>query len=104
MHPITAVTSLLLSLAAAPPAAETPPAAIPPAAFDEFLASLGATRALDSMDVDVADGHLEINDELREVGPVSVAVYTEDEGSGRGLVTVGDAIVADVGFVDGAVA
>jgi hypothetical protein len=54
--------------------------------------------------VDVADGDLEIAFDLRGVGHVSVAVYTEDEDAGRGLVTVGDAIVAEIGFVDGAVA
>ncbi|MBZ5713694.1 hypothetical protein [Nannocystis pusilla] len=103
MHHTVAVASLFLSLAA-PPSAESAAAAVPPATVEDFVASLQAPVALDRVDVNVAAGDLEIAFDLREVGHVSVAVYTEDEDAGRGLVTVGDAIVAEVGFVDGAVA
>ncbi|MDC0669335.1 hypothetical protein [Nannocystis radixulma] len=63
-----------------------------------------APVSLEDVAVDVADDELEISFRLREVGPVSVALRAEDDGSGRGLVTVGGAVVAEVGFVDGAVA
>ncbi|WAS96486.1 hypothetical protein [Nannocystis punicea] len=105
-HP-PAIASLLLSLAAAPPAAESaerPTALAPPATTDDFLARLEAPVALENIDADAADGALEIGFDLRGVRRVSLAMYTEGEGSGRGLVTVDDAIVAEVGFVDGAVA
>lgn len=92
MHHTLAVASLFLSLAAAPAPAE------------DFFASLQAPVSLEDVAVDVADDELEINFRLRDVGRVAVAVYAEDDGSGRGLVTVGGAVVVEVGFVDGAVA
>ncbi|MDC0670461.1 hypothetical protein [Nannocystis radixulma] len=103
MHHTIAVASLFLSLTGASPPAESAPAAVPPA-IDDFVASLEAPVPLESISADVADGILEIDYDVRGVGDVSVAVHTEDEGSGRGLVTVGDAIVAEIGFVDGALA
>lgn len=91
----TTVAVLCLSLAAAPAPATT---------AEEFFASLQAPVSLEDVAVDVADNQLEIGFSLREVGHVSVAVHAEDDGSGRGLVTVGGAVVAEVGLVDGAVA
>lgn len=95
MHDTIAVASLILSLAEAPALAATP---------QEFFASLQAPVSLEDVAVDVADNELEISFNLREVGHVSVAAHAEDDGSGRGRVTVGGAVVAEVGFVHGAVA
>jgi hypothetical protein len=100
-----AVVSLLFTFAAAPVAAESAAVPLPPAADDDFFASLEAPVVLENVRADVADGDLEVSFELQEVGRVSVAVYAaEDEGSGRGVVTVEDEVVTEVGFVDGAVA
>lgn len=106
MQHTVVVASLLFSLVApaAESAEESPPAPVPPATADEFVARLQAPVALENIRADAADGHLEISFSLREVGDVFVAVYAEDEDSGRGLVTVGDAVVTEIGFVDGAVA
>ena len=90
-----AIVSSFLSIAATP---------APEATAGEFLASLQAPVALEDLAVDVADNELEISFGLRQVGHVSVAVYAEGDGSGRSLVTVGGAVVAEVGFVNGAVA
>jgi hypothetical protein len=91
MHHIIAV---LLAAAPAPTAAAA-------ATAEEFYASLQAPVSFEGLAVDVAANDLEIRFSLRELGPVSVVVHVEDEGDGRGLVTVGGAVVAEVGFVDG---
>lgn len=75
------------------------------APLDDFFVSLQAPVSLEDVRVllDARDGiHLETSYNLREAGDVSIAVHGEDDGSGLGLVIVGDAIVAEVEFVDGA--
>lgn len=104
MHPSAAVASLLLSLFASPVAAESAPAPAPPASVGDFFDSLQAPITLENLRADAEDGYLEISYDLRGVGAVSVAVYSEDEDSGRGHVTVGEAVMVEVGFVDGALA
>jgi hypothetical protein len=76
----------------------------PAATAEEFVASLQAPVSFEELAVDLAANDLEISFTLRELGQVSVAVHAEDDGDGRGLVTVGGAIMAEVGFVDGVVA
>lgn len=104
MHPTTAVASLFLSLFAAPAAAESPPAPVPRATADDFFSGLEAPITLENVRAGAEDGYFEVSFDLREVGAVSITVYWDDEGSGRGHMTVGDAVVAEVSFVDGAVA
>lgn len=71
---------------------------------EEFYTSLQAPVSFEDLAVDVAASDLEIRFILRELGSVSFAVHAEDDGEGRGLVTAGDAVVAEIGFLDGAVA
>lgn len=75
-----------------------------PAAAPEELFVSQAPVSLEDVAVDVADDDFEISFSLREVGVVTVVMYVEDDGFGRGRVTVGGVVVAEVGFVDGAVA
>lgn len=105
MYHTSVVALLSLSLAVVPATAESAPQVGDPAPADDFLDSLQAPVPLENVRVqmDVSDGiNLEISYSLREIGHVSVAVHGEEDGSGRGLVTVGDAIVAEVEFVAGA--
>lgn len=98
-------TSLVLSLtlAAAPGAAESAPELLPPAAADEIFADLQARVVIEEVRAGMADSQLEISFYLPEVGAVSMTVRADDDGAGVGLVKVEDAVVTEVGFVDGAV-
>ncbi|MFY0540496.1 hypothetical protein [Nannocystis pusilla] len=49
----------------------------------------------------MADGQLEIRFYLPEVGSVSMTIREDDAGAGVGIVKVEDAVVTEVGFVDG---
>ncbi|MCY1008606.1 hypothetical protein OV079_24195 [Nannocystis pusilla] len=104
MHLPAAVASLFLSLFAAPATAESPPAPVPRATADDFYSGLEAPITQENVRVSAEDGYFEVSFNLREVGRVSITVYWEDEGSGRGHVTVGEAVVAEVSFVDGVLA
>lgn len=108
MHYAALVTSLSLSLSAAPEAAESAAhvdvSASMPAAPEDFLASLQAPVTLENVRAEVADGWLDISFHLRDVGNVSVTVLAEEEGSGRGVVMVDYFVVTEVEFTDGAVA
>jgi len=92
---------IALSLSAAPgssPAPSTP---------DEFLDSLQAPVAFENIRpiVELRDGiHLELSYELPEVGPISIGLHTDDGGSGLGLVTVGETVVAELRLAEGSVA
>ena len=94
---------LSLTLAAAPGAAESALELPPPAAADELFAHLQAPVIIDDLRAGVADSQLEISFHLEEVGAVSLTVRQDDAGAGVGLVKVEDAVVTEVGFVDGAV-
>ncbi|MFY0540490.1 hypothetical protein [Nannocystis pusilla] len=91
-------------LFAAPAATESPPAPVPRATADDFYSGLEAPITLENVRAGAEDGYFEVSFNLREVGAVSITVYWEDEGSGRGHMMVGDSFVAEVSFVDGAVA
>lgn len=97
MHSAALVTSLFLSLAAAPgvavSAAHVDDSAPVPTTPDDFLAGLEAPVPLENLRavVDLSDGvNLEVNYNLRSVGAVSIALHTDDGGSGLGLVAVGE--------------
>ena len=104
------VTSVFLSLAALPNAAEGAEqvdAAPIPTTPDDLLVNLQAPVPIENVRAlaRVRDGvNLEISYDLPDVGRVSVAVHAQDDGSGRGVVRVGDAVVAEVAVVGGAVA
>ncbi|MCY1008604.1 hypothetical protein OV079_24185 [Nannocystis pusilla] len=98
-------TALVLSftLAAGPGAAEAAPALLPAAAAEELFAELQAPVAIEDVRVGVADSQLEISFYLQAVGAVSLIIREDDAGAGVGLVKVEDAVVTEVGFVDGVV-
>lgn len=110
MHHAALVTSHSLSLAApdvAESAAQVDDSAPIPTTPDDLLVSLQVPVPLENVRarVDVRDGvNLEISYDLPDVGRVSVALHAQDDGSGRGLVRVGDAVVAEVAVVGGIVA
>src|SRR5690606_9908752 len=95
--------SLALTLLVSPiPVTHLAPTAPSP---DDFFENLQVPVEIENVDifVEVSDDiHLGISYELPEVGRVSVTVHGEEDGSGFGFVTVGDAIVTEVGVVDGA--
>lgn len=76
---------------------------LPVAAVEEFFADLQAPVALEDVRVGVGDEQLEISVYLQEVGAVSISIREDDAGAGVGLVKVEDAVVTEVGSVDGAV-
>lgn len=79
---------------------ESPSSRVPPAAADDPFPGLQSPVALEDVRAGVLEGRIEINFNLPEVGAVSVTLNAEQEGLGRGLVTVEDAIVTEVGLVD----
>ncbi|MCY1070595.1 hypothetical protein OV090_37990 [Nannocystis sp. RBIL2] len=101
MHHTAIVLSL--ALAAAPGAAESAAELLPPAAAEELFADLQAPVVLEDVRAGAADSQLEIRFYLPEVGAVSMSIREDDAGAGVGLVKVEDAVVTEVGFVDGAV-
>lgn len=77
-----------------------------PTTPNEFSDSLQAPVALENVRpvVELRDGiRLEVSYDLQEVGRVSIAVHTDDDGSGSGLVAVGEAVVAELRFTEGSV-
>jgi hypothetical protein len=87
---------------AAPGAA---PGSVPAAPVDEALDLMQEPVALEDVtaSLDVSDGVvLEVRYTLREVGDITIAVRGADDGAGLGFVRVGDSVVAEVQFVEGA--
>src|SRR5690606_18735645 len=92
---------LFLSLAASVAPGDDPTSVTPTAPTDDFVAGLQAAPVpFENVKVflDVNDEiNLEVSYDLLDVGHVSITVHGEDEGSGHGMVTVGDTVVAEVG-------
>ena len=109
MHYKAVLLPLFLSLAASVAQGDEPsPMSVTPTApTDDFVAGLQAAPVpFENVKVllDVNDEiSLEVSYDLLEVGHVSITVHGEDDGSGHGLVRVGDTVVAEVELVDGAV-
>ncbi|SFF28202.1 hypothetical protein SAMN02745121_07918, partial [Nannocystis exedens] len=78
-----------------------------PTTPSEFSDSLQAPVALENVRpvVELSDSiRLEVGYDLQEVGRVSIAVHTDDDGSGVGFVAVDEAIVAELRFAEGSAA
>lgn len=106
MHRATLVTSLSLCLAAAPDVAESAQADPAPTTPGEFLDSLQPPVTFEDVRpvVELRDGiNLELSYKLSDVGLISITAHADDGGSGVGLVTVGETVVAELRFVEGAV-
>jgi hypothetical protein len=100
------VTSLSLCLAA-PDVAESAQGDFAPTTPEEFLDSLQPPVTFENVRpvVELRDGiHLELDYDLPEVDPISIAAHTDDGGSGVGLVTVGERVVGELRFAEGSVA
>ncbi|MCY1071047.1 hypothetical protein OV090_40270 [Nannocystis sp. RBIL2] len=72
-----------------------PAASAAPTTPDEFLDSLQTPVGLENVRPVV---------ELQKVGRVSIAVHTDDDGSGVGLVAVGETVIAELRFAEGSTA
>src|SRR5690606_11719796 len=105
MHYKAVLLPLFLSLAASVAQGDerSPMSVTPTAPTDDFVAGIQtAPVPFENVKVllDVNDEiSLEVSYDLLEVGHVSITVHGEDDGSGHGLVRVGDTVVAEVELV-----
>ncbi|MCY0989916.1 hypothetical protein OV203_22445 [Nannocystis sp. ILAH1] len=103
--PVMVLPSIPLLIAAS--LSTAPAASAAPTTPDEFLDSLQTPVGLENVRpvVELGDGiRLEVSYDLQKVGRVSIAVHTDDDGSGVGLVAVGETVIAELRFAEGSTA